>query len=430
MPPTLLQPETKFPAMGKDGITSGPNMDIESKDNLLMLTRMGLSHGLLDMALFYGHIAHQINPQEAETLCLLAQTYARKGCHEAALSILQHSGDMQCIALYCASCIALGRPDLGMKQLQTMVDIKAIREENSSSLRPNQYKNHERAVYYTYYSILSQMLGHGRGEDAQSAIKAASYFFPPLEPVFMHSSITLPLDPNEKEAPSFILSKDKHMHPMILLSKARSLHHDFGRLDQARQLYETLYTTFPYFTEGISEYSSLLWQMKDQSTLDSLAHSLLSRSFGSRMQASTWIVAANATSLHGDHSASLKALQRASMLEPTQAYIYSLMGQEYMALDAISEASQCFQRAISLSPSMRYEAYMGLAGIAMRYPETHEEVRALIQKAIAIHPKHPGIHEFYQAVKDQIKYHNSSSRNTQKIESVTIGVQKRHERMN
>ena len=52
------------------------------------------------------------------------------------------------------------------------------------------------------------------------------------------------------------------------------------------------------------------------------------------------------------------------------------MGQEYLSLDAIPEASQCFHRVISMGPERQYEAYVGLANIALRH-EKYKEAQIL-----------------------------------------------------
>lgn len=351
---------------------------------------MGLSYGLLDMALFYCHIAYNQYPDDISFKHLLSDVYTRKGCHEAILHILQHEKDMKSVALYCHACISLSKPDIAMKRLQSIV---------SSSSILFKMKQHEQAIYYYYYSILMNMLGHGNAKETEMAQIASSNSFAPLGPIFPY--FTSPNNQRYFHNPSVFFPEPFDVllklqtsnidditnidHPSILLAIARSYHHN-GRIELAFRFYNQLYSKYPYYQDGLSEYSSLLWQLRDKSTLTGLAHRLLSRSFHSRLLSSTWVVTANAVSLHGDHSSSLKALQRASLLDPNQAYIYSLMGQEYLSLDAIPEASQCFHRAISMGPE-RYEAYVGLANISLRH-ERYKEAQILIEKALGIQPNH------------------------------------------
>jgi anaphase-promoting complex subunit 3 len=109
----------------------------------------------------------------------------------------------------------------------------------------------------------------------------------------------------------------------------------------------------PNRIENMDMYSTVLWHLKDDASLCSLAQEMEGID---RQSPIAWVVMGNAFSLQQEQENALKCFQRAIQLDPSYAYAHNLCGHEYFANDAFDRALESFRLAIR-HDSMMYSSW-------------------------------------------------------------------------
>ena len=129
---------------------------------------------------------------------------------------------------------------------------------------------------------------------------------------------------------------------------------------EATRVYEKIRKIEPYRLEGLEYYSTCLWHLKDQISLNYLSNCVLEKSLNAP---ETWCVVGNSYSLMKEHETALKFFSRSIQIQPNFAYAHTLCGHEYVANEDFDNGKRCYQTAIKYDQS-HYNAWWGLGNIA------------------------------------------------------------------
>jgi anaphase-promoting complex subunit 3 len=139
-----------------------------------------------------------------------------------------------------------------------------------------------------------------------------------------------------------------------------------------------------YHLKGLELYSTALWHLHREMELSALAQDLTQRF---RHSAESWCAAGNCFSLQKDNDTAVRFLERAIQLKPTFAYPYTLLGSEYLELDQVEKARQCFRTAIRHQPRSYY-AWFGIGSVYCKLGKL-ELAERYYRKALRINQVNP-----------------------------------------
>lgn len=128
-------------------------------------------------------------------------------------------------------------------------------------------------------------------------------------------------------------------------------------------------------------FSTLLWHLDDKVNLSNLSSELLDAYPNSPQ---TWCILGNYFSLQKDHDQAIKALEKATQLDPSFAYAYTLLGHEHANNELFDVAKTFYRKALACDPQ-HYNAYYGLGSCASQLGK-FEEALLYFEKARMINP--------------------------------------------
>lgn len=219
--------------------------------------------------------------------------------------------------------------------------------------------------------------GDGRPVMMQSVISEISAVFGALARAFLHRC---QYELQQSITEFGLLPMSQLNSPWVLVQIARC-YCDLSSYDSAISFFSRARELSPHLIEGMDYYSSALWQQRRPVPLTQLAHSLISQNIRAP---EAWIAVGNAFSLQSDHSAAVRFLQRATQLDPSCAYAYTLQGHELSMLNRTEQALQAFRIALRLDPRM-YNAWFGLGSLYFRL-EKFALAQAHFEHAVKLFP--------------------------------------------
>ncbi|CAF3338656.1 unnamed protein product [Rotaria socialis] len=154
----------------------------------------------------------------------------------------------------------------------------------------------------------------------------------------------------------------KHLHTPWILSHLANCYYHLHDYQKSSLIYRELRTKFPYHIDGLEYYSTVLWHLKDDIALATLAHEL---SETDRKHPASWCASGNCLSLNHEYDKAIQAFKRAIQLAPESDYAYTLLGNEYSLVDELERAMACFRKAIQLN-SRSYKAWNGMAMVYLK----------------------------------------------------------------
>lgn len=180
------------------------------------------------------------------------------------------------------------------------------------------------------------------------------------------------LPSTHRETPYVLAQIAKAFNEMSLHAEAEKYFIRVRQLDKTR-------------LEDMEIYSTVLYQLKSEIELAYLAHELTQIE---RNAPQTWIAIGNSFSLQREHEQALKCFRRATQLEPSFAYGYTLQGHEYIENEEFTKALEAYRCAIS-ADNRHYNAWYGLGKVYTKigkYPnaETHYRTAASINPSNAV----------------------------------------------
>lgn len=136
-----------------------------------------------------------------------------------------------------------------------------------------------------------------------------------------------------------------------------------GKAYYERSLYVDAEKTFlrvrekaPTYMEDMEVFSNVLWQLKKETDLSYLAHTLVDQD---RLSPQAWCAIGNAFSLQRDHDQAIKCFTRATQLDPKFAYAFTLQGHEHVTNEEYDKAMFAYRCAIS-ADNRHYNGWYGL----------------------------------------------------------------------
>ena len=152
----------------------------------------------------------------------------------------------------------------------------------------------------------------------------------------------------------------------------------------AKRHFQNMRELDQYRTDCMEYYSTALWHLQDEVELSALAQDLTSID---KMSAQSWCVAGNCFSLQKEHENAIKFFQRAAQVNPNFAYAYTLLGHEYITIEELDKAQQCFRTAVRIDPR-HYNAWYGI-GLVFYKQERFQLAEIYYGKSVNINLQSP-----------------------------------------
>lgn len=115
----------------------------------------------------------------------------------------------------------------------------------------------------------------------------------------------------------------------------------------------------PSHVEDMEVFSNVLWQLKKETDLSYLAHTLVEQD---RLSPQAWCAIGNAFSLQREHDQAIKCFTRATQLDPRFAYAFTLQGHEHVTNEEYDKAMFAYRCAIS-ADNRHYNGWYGLGQV-------------------------------------------------------------------
>ena len=146
--------------------------------------------------------------------------------------------------------------------------------------------------------------------------------------------------------------------PWVLAQIGRA-YYEQASYTEAEKIFTRLRTIAPSRLEDMEYYSTSLWHMKNDVDLAFLSHELIDLD---RQSPQAWCAVGNSFSLQRDHDQALKCFKRATQLDPSFAYAYTLQGHEHIANEEYDKAMSSYRASIT-AENRHYNAWYGLGRV-------------------------------------------------------------------
>ena len=146
--------------------------------------------------------------------------------------------------------------------------------------------------------------------------------------------------------------------PWVLAQIGRAYYEQAAYAD-AEKIFSRIRTMSPSRLEDMEYYSTSLWHLKQDVDLAFLSHELVDLD---RLSPQAWCAVGNSCSLQRDHDQALKCFKRATQLDPSFAYAYTLQGHEYVQNEEFDKAMSAYRAAIT-AENRHYNAWYGLGRV-------------------------------------------------------------------
>lgn len=185
-----------------------------------------------------------------------------------------------------------------------------------------------------------------------------------------------------------LLPKSQYNTAWVLIQIARALF-ESSKYADAEKNYKEAFSLEPYKVEGMEYYSSCLWHLKKQVDLCELSNKVVQITM---FAPEVWCVIGNSFSLQRDHETALRFFTRATQIDPSFAYAYTLSGHEHVANHKHDQAKICYQRAMS-NDEKHYNAFWGLGNIYMN-EEKYDLAIQYFKRAVSINNRSPVLYTY------------------------------------
>lgn len=154
----------------------------------------------------------------------------------------------------------------------------------------------------------------------------------------------------------------KHLDTPWVLGHLANCYYHLHDYPKASLIFRELRCKYPYHIDGLEYYSTVLWHLKDDIALATLAHELTETD---RKHPASWCASGNCLSLNHEYDKAIQAFKRAIQLAPESDYAFTLLGNEYSLIDELERAMACFRKALQLNPRS-YKAWNGVAMVYLK----------------------------------------------------------------
>lgn len=147
-----------------------------------------------------------------------------------------------------------------------------------------------------------------------------------------------------------------------ILSQIGKAYYEQALYSDAEKFFVRVRQIAPSRLEDMEIYSTVLWHLKADIELAYLAHELMDID---RLSPQAWVAVGNSFSLNREHEQALRCFKRATQLDPSFAYGFTLQGHEYIASEEFEKALNSYRCAIA-AHSRHYNAWYGLGKVYER----------------------------------------------------------------
>lgn len=176
------------------------------------------------------------------------------------------------------------------------------------------------------------------------------------------------------------LPASQQQTPWVLAKLAR-IHFEKVEYTKSLEYFLQLRAVDRFRIEDMDYYSTLLWHLHKDYELSHLAYDL---STFARNKYQTWCAIGNACSLQHETDAALRCFRRASQVDPSAPYPYTLQAHEYVANDSYEHAQDSYRLALK-ADKLHYNAWYGLGMVFLRLGNTNM-AELHFRRAAAINP--------------------------------------------
>jgi anaphase-promoting complex subunit 3 len=146
-------------------------------------------------------------------------------------------------------------------------------------------------------------------------------------------------------------------------------------------LFRRLYELHPHTVRGVDTFSTVLWQLKDEKTLNQLSRRAV---FLAPSRAETWIASGNLFSLQHNTDAAIQMFQRAATIDKSSSYSLALAGHELLLFDSLADAAKLFRQAIDRNPG-EWSAWYGIGSVHFRQ-DNFNAAEYYMKRALDLNP--------------------------------------------
>ncbi|KAJ3998208.1 hypothetical protein F5050DRAFT_1872567 [Lentinula boryana] len=226
----------------------------------------------------------------------------------------------------------------------------------------------------------SRTLSQEQAAQAAYEIEVADKYIYDLMRQFAGASRALAMYHSQKCLDAIELLPQTQQQTPWVLSTVGKAHYDKGEYGSAERAFRAVRTLEPYRLWDMEVYSTLLWHLQRPVELSFLAQELLNIDPRSPQ---AWIAIGNLFSLQKERAHALTCFRRATQMDPSCAYAYTLSGHETIDED-LDKAVTFFQTALRVD-SRHYNAWYGLGTCYLRMSKLRL-AEYHFRKAVEIHP--------------------------------------------
>ncbi|KAF1951304.1 TPR-like protein [Byssothecium circinans] len=179
------------------------------------------------------------------------------------------------------------------------------------------------------------------------------------------------------------ISAQQRETPWVLAQLGKA-HYERSNYVEAEKAFQRIRDKAPSHLEDMEVFSNTLWQLKKETDLAYLAHTLVDQD---RLSPQAWCALGNAQSLQREHDQAIKCFTRATQLDPKFAYAFTLQGHEHIANEEYDKAMYAYRCAIS-ADNNHYNGWYGLGHVYEKMAK-YEVAEKHYRAAFAINPTNP-----------------------------------------
>ena len=158
-----------------------------------------------------------------------------------------------------------------------------------------------------------------------------------------------------------LVPKAQRETPWVLAQMGKA-YYERAMYTDAEKIFQKIREIAPSHLENMEVYSNTLWQLKNDVALGHLAHTLMDQD---RLSPQAWCALGNASSLERQHDDAVRCFSRATQLDPSFAYAYTLQGHEHVVNEEFDKAIAAYRNAIR-ADNRHYNGWYGLGDVYER----------------------------------------------------------------
>ncbi|KAF2677477.1 TPR-like protein [Lentithecium fluviatile CBS 122367] len=163
-----------------------------------------------------------------------------------------------------------------------------------------------------------------------------------------------------------------------VLAQIGKAYYERSMYADAEKMFQRIRDLAPSYMEDMEVYSNTLWQLKKETELAYLAHTLVDQD---RLSPQAWCALGNAFSLQREHDQAIKCFTRATQLDSKFAYAFTLQGHEHIQNEEYDKATFAYRCAVS-ADNTHYNGWYGLGCVYEKlgkYEVAEKHYRAAFQ---------------------------------------------------